>query len=95
MWANRGKDSVEVDLKSDDGQAWLETLLAGADVFIQNLAPAAAERAGLLAHQVRDRHPHLIACGVSGYGLDGPRTDDKAYDLAIQAEGGAICADRH
>ena len=90
VWANRGKDSVGLDLKTDEGQATLERYLAEADVFIQNLAPAAAERAGLLAHQVHERHPHLIACGISGYGLHGPRTDDKAYDLAIQAEAGAI-----
>lgn len=90
VWGNRGKDSLEIDLKADDGRVLLEELLAGADVFIQNLAPGAAERVGLLADQVRERHPHLIACGVSGYGLDGPRTDDKAYDLAIQAEAGAI-----
>lgn len=90
VWGNRGKDSLELDLKTDDGQALLEELLAGADVFIQNLAPGAAERAGLLADQVRSRHPHLVACGVSGYGLGGPRAGDKAYDLAIQAEAGAI-----
>ena len=90
VWANRGKDSVELDLKTDEGQATLERYLAGADVFIQNLAPAAAERAGLLAHQVHERHSHLISCGVSGYELGGPRTGDKAYDLAIQAEAGAI-----
>lgn len=90
VWANRGKDSLELDLKDPDDRATFETLAAGADVVISNLAPAGAERAGLLAHQLRDRHPSLIACGISGYGLDGPRTDDKAYDLAIQAEAGAI-----
>lgn len=90
VWANRGKDSLELDLKDPDDRARFEGLLAGADVFVENLAPAGAERAGLLAHQVRQRHPSIVACGISGYGLDGPRTDDKAYDLAIQAEAGAI-----
>jgi crotonobetainyl-CoA:carnitine CoA-transferase CaiB-like acyl-CoA transferase len=90
VWGNRGKDSLELDLKDPDDRARFDVLLAGADVFVQNLAPAGAQRAGLLAHQVRDRHPSIIACGVSGYGLGGPRTDDKAYDLAIQAEAGAI-----
>ena len=90
VWGNRGKDSLELDLKDPDDRATFDTLLRGADVFIQNLAPAGAERAGLLAHQVRERHPSIIACGISGYGLGGPRTDDKAYDLAIQAEAGAI-----
>ena len=90
VWGNRGKDSLELDLKDPADRATFDSLLAGADVFIQNLAPAGAERAGLLAHQVRERHPSIIACGISGYGLGGPRTDDKAYDLAIQAEAGAI-----
>lgn len=90
VWGNRGKDSVELDLKDPGDRATFDALLAGADVFIQNLAPAGAERAGLLAHQVRERHPSIVACGISGYGLGGPRTDDKAYDLAIQAEAGAI-----
>lgn len=90
VWANRGKDSFVLDLKSDEDRATFDRLLAGADVFIQNLAPGAAERAGLLPQQVRDRHPSIVACGISGYGLGGPRTDDKAYDLAIQAEAGAM-----
>ncbi len=90
VWGNRGKDSLELDLKDPDDRATFDVLVGGADVFIQNLAPGGAERAGLLAHQVRERHPSIIACGISGYGLGGPRTDDKAYDLAIQAEAGAI-----
>lgn len=90
VWANRGKDSLVLDLKSDAGRSTLEALIAGADVFVQNLSPGAARRAGLLAHQLVERHPSLIACDVSGYGLGGPRSDDKAYDLAIQAEAGAV-----
>ena len=90
VWANRGKQSVELDLKDPGDRATFDRLVAGADVFVQNLSPAAARRAGLLADQLRDRLPGLIACDVSGYGLGGPRTDDKAYDLAVQAEGGAV-----
>lgn len=90
VWANRGKDSLVLDLKSDGGRERLDALVAGADVFVQNLSAGAAERAGLLAHQLVERHPSLIACDISGYGLDGPRTGDKAYDLAIQSEAGAV-----
>ena len=90
VWANRGKDSLAVDLKDPAQRDLLERLIAGADVFIQNLSPAAAGRAGLLASQLHERYPHLVACDISGYGLDGPRTDDKAYDLAIQSESGAV-----
>jgi itaconate CoA-transferase len=90
VWANRGKQSIALDLKDHEGRALFDMLVAGADVFVQNLSPAAAERAGVLARQLHDAHPRLIACDVSGYGLGGPRTDDKAYDLAIQAEAGAF-----
>ncbi len=90
VWANRGKQSIELDLKEPDDRARFDRLVAGADVFVQNLSPAAARRAGILADQLRDRLPGLVACDISGYGLGGPRTDDKAYDLAVQAEGGAV-----
>ena len=90
VWANRGKQSIELDLKDSSDRAVFDRLVAGADVFVQNLSPAAARRAGVLADQLRARVPTLIACDVSGYGLGGPRTDDKAYDLAVQAEGGAV-----
>ena len=90
VWANRGKQSIELDIKDPADRATFDQLIAGADVFIQNLSPSAAGRMGVLADQLREKHPNLIACDVSGYGLGGPRTDDKAYDLAIQAEGGAI-----
>ena len=90
VWANRGKQSIELDVKDPADRTTFDQLVAGADVFIQNLSPSAAGRMGVLADQLREKHPNLIACDVSGYGLGGPRTDDKAYDLAIQAEGGAI-----
>ncbi|MXW97999.1 MAG: CoA transferase [Acidimicrobiaceae bacterium] len=90
VWANRGKQSIELDLKDPEDRARFDRLVAGADVFVQNLSPAAARRAGILADQLRADLPGLIACDISGYGLGGPRTDDKAYDLAVQAEGGAV-----
>lgn len=90
VWANRGKESLVLDLKDAEDRALLGRLIAGADVFIQNLSPAAADRLEVLADQLRVDNPSLIACDISGYGAGGPRTDDKAYDLAIQAEGGAI-----
>ena len=90
VWANRGKQSVVLDLKTESGRDRLDALIAGADVFVQNLSSGAAERAGLLAHQLLDRHPTMVACDISGYGLDGPRADDKAYDLAVQSEAGAV-----
>ena len=90
VWLNRGKESVELDVKSADGQAALAALLARADVFVQNLAPGAAERLGLGADELRARHPRLICCSVSGYGPEGPYAHKKAYDLLVQCEAGLL-----
>lgn len=90
VWANRAKQSIELNLKDPADKVIFDELVAGTDVFIQNLSPAAAGRLGVQADQLRENRPELIACDISGYGTGGPRTDDKAYDLAIQAEGGAI-----
>jgi len=90
VWLNRGKESVVLDVKSRDGQAVLAALLARADVFVQNLAPGAAERLGLGAERLCARHPRLICCSVSGYGPDGPYRHKKAYDLLVQCEAGLL-----
>ncbi len=90
VWLNRGKESIELDVKSERGQQVLAALLARADVFVQNLAPGAAGRLGLSADVLRGRHPRLICCSVSGYGPDGPQTHKKAYDLLVQCEAGLL-----
>ncbi len=88
VWLNRGKESVRFDLKDAADQALLHRMLARADVFIQNLAPGAAARAGFGSDALRARHPRLVTCDISGYGEDGPYRDMKAYDLLVQAESG-------
>jgi itaconate CoA-transferase len=90
VWLNRGKESIELDLKTTDGAAVLAALLARADVFVHNLAPGAAERLGLAASELRGRHPRLITCAISGYGSDGPYHRKKAYDLLVQCEAGLL-----
>ncbi len=90
VWLNRGKESIELDVKSARGQQVLAALLARADVFVQNLAPGAADRLGLSADSLRTRHPRLICCSVSGYGPDGPYRGKKAYDLLVQCEAGLL-----
>lgn len=90
VWANRGKQSITVDMNNPDQLATLDALIAGADVFLHNLSPEAAARRGLSADSLHERFPSLIACEISGYGSGGPRSDDKAYDLAIQAEAGVF-----
>ena len=90
VWLNRGKESLELDVKDPGDLAVLTALLARADVFVQNLAPGAAGRLGLGADGLRERHPALITCSVSGYGDQGPYRSKKAYDLLVQCEAGLL-----
>jgi len=90
VWLNRSKESLTLDLKHDLAREVLARLLAKADVFIENLAPGAAVRAGLDPAALHERHPRLIACSVSGYGSSGPYATKKAYDLLVQSEVGLL-----
>jgi itaconate CoA-transferase len=90
VWLNRGKESVALDVKGAEGAEVLAALLAGADVFLQNLGPGAAGRLGLAADDLLARHPRLICGTVSGYGADGPYAGKKAYDLLVQCETGVL-----
>lgn len=88
VWINRGKESLVANIKRPEDAALLRRIVAKADVFIQNLAPGAAERAGFGSAELRRRHPRLITCDISGYDESGPYRDMKAYDLLIQCEAG-------
>ena len=90
VWLNRGKESVSLDLRQAADMALLRRMLAAADVFIQNLAPGAAERLGLGWDALRAENPRLIHVSVSGYGTEGPYRDQKAYDMLIQGESGLL-----
>jgi itaconate CoA-transferase len=90
VWLNRGKESIELDVKDDGDRAVLSALISRADVFVQNLAPGAADRLGLGGDVLRERHPALITCSVSGYGAEGPYRRKKAYDLLVQCEAGLL-----
>ena len=90
VWLNRGKESIALDVKKPEDLAVIEAMAAEADVFIQNLAPGAAERLGLGAKRLTETYPRLVYCSVSGYGEDGPYRDHKAYDLLVQGESGLL-----
>ena len=90
VWLNRGKESIELDVKDDGDHAVLTALVSRADVFVQNLAPGAADRLGLDGDVLREHHPALITCSVSGYGTEGPYQHKKAYDLLVQCETGLL-----
>jgi itaconate CoA-transferase len=90
-WANRGKESIVLDVKQSGDLDLLKRMVAKADVFIQNFAPGAAQRLGLGSKELLARHPRLIALDIVGYGQDTAYRDMRAYDMLIQAESG-ICA---
>jgi itaconate CoA-transferase len=90
VWANRSKESLTLDIKHARARELLARLVGRADVLVQNLAPGAAGRLGLSRQGLRADHPRLIICEISGFGLDGPCRDKKAYDLLVQAEAGLL-----
>lgn len=90
LWLNRGKESIEVDIKTPRGIEVLRALIDRADVVVQNLVPGALDRLGLGLDDMRRRNPRLVTCSVTGYGPDGPYRDRRAYDLLIQSEAGLV-----
>ena len=88
VWLNRGKESVIVDLTKPEDRRLLEPMRAKAEVFLQTLKPWSLAKLGDPIESLREKHPKLICCSISGYGDEGPYRDRKAYDLLIQAESG-------
>lgn len=83
--ANRNKLSVAADLGSAADRALLERLIAGADVVLENFKPGTLERRGLGAEAMLARHPQLVWCTITGFGLASARP---GYDFVVQAESG-------
>src|SRR5918998_404706 len=79
---NRGKRGIALDLSTERGVHLADRLLAGADVFLTNVRPAALDRLGLGPDGALERHPHLVYTLITGYGLDGPDAGRAAYDIA-------------
>ncbi len=95
VWLNRGKQSLVADIKAPEDAALLHRILARADVFIQNLAPGAADRAGFGSAALRQANPRLITMDISGYGDTPAYQAMKAYDLLVQAETGLASITGH
>ena len=85
---NRGKRSIGVNLKSDEGRDVLRRLLADADVLIQNFRPGALEKLGFGYGDVRKFNDRIVYVSISGFGQDGPRSGQRVYDNVIQAASG-------
>jgi itaconate CoA-transferase len=74
VWLNRGKQSLALDIKEPEDAALLKVILRKADVFVQNLAPGAAERAGFGAEALQRENSRLIVCEITGYVTGGPES---------------------
>jgi crotonobetainyl-CoA:carnitine CoA-transferase CaiB-like acyl-CoA transferase len=87
---NRGKRSIVVETRTEEGRSLVRRLVKGADVFLTNLRPGALSRMGLDPKTLRREDPGLVYASVSGYGLEGPERDRAAYDVgAFWARAGA------
>ena len=87
---NRGKKSVEIDIATAEGQATIKALAATSDIVLENFKVGTLERYGLGPDDLRAVKPDLIFCSITGFGKDGPRAQDVAYDFMIQAMGGLM-----
>lgn len=86
--ANRGKRSIELDLKDPDDHRTLLGLAGGADVFVHAMRPRAAERLGIGPESIAAANPRCVYAALQGFGSDGPYRDKAAYDDVIQAVSG-------
>ena len=91
---NRGKKSVVLDLKSEDGKAALRELCRTADVFVESFRPGVMKRLGFDADTVRTLNPRIVYASISAFGQDGPLRDVPAHDLAVQAMAGSLSLNR-
>lgn len=96
LCANRGKQSIAVDLKTPEGLAIVRELAAKADIVVENFRGGTAARLGVGWEQLSEANPGLIYCSISGYGQTGPDAQRPGYDFVVQAESGlmAITGDR-
>jgi CoA:oxalate CoA-transferase len=92
---NRGKQSVTLDLHTEDGRAIFLELTARADVVVENFSPGTMERFQLGYPALNAANPKIIVCSISGFGQTGPMAALPAYDIVAQALGGTISITGH
>ncbi len=85
---NRGKQSLRIDLKSEEGRKVIEDLISGTDIVLCNYRPGVMDKLGLGSEALRNRNPRLIYAAITGFGTEGPQRDLPAYDPVIQAQVG-------
>jgi len=87
---NHGKESIALDLKSNEDRIVFNDLIAQADVILENYRPGVMERLGFGWEDLHKRFPRLIYGAVSGFGHSGPDSQRPAYDMVVQARGGVM-----
>jgi formyl-CoA transferase len=87
---NRNKKSVTLDLKKPDGKQVLRRLVEWGDVLVENFRPGTLARLGMAYEEAHALNPRLIYCSISGFGQDGPRAKEPAYDQIVQGLSGAM-----
>ncbi len=87
---NRNKESLTLDLKQPTARPILESLLARADVLVENFRPGTMARLGLGYDILAETYPRLIYCSISGFGQTGPRREEPGYDAVMQGEAGLM-----
>ena len=87
---NRNKRSISVDLTAPEGREVVHDLLSNADVLVENFRTGVMEKFGFSYDNLRNTHPRLIYCSISGYGREGSQKSRAAYDPIVQAESGQM-----
>jgi crotonobetainyl-CoA:carnitine CoA-transferase CaiB-like acyl-CoA transferase len=87
---NRNKESVTLDLKSDDGRETLTRLVRHGDVLVENFRPGVLDRLGFSMERLHELNPRLVVLSISGFGHDGPEGGRPGYDQIAQGEGGLM-----
>lgn len=90
MCANRNKESITVDLKSDEGVDVLRRLVRHADVLLENFRPGVLDRLGFSVAALHELNPRLVILSITGFGHDGPEGGRAGYDQIAQGEGGLM-----
>ncbi len=88
--ANRNKESVTADLKSEEGKDLLTRLVKHSDVLIENFRPGVLDRLGFSTERLHELNPGLVICSITGFGHDGPEGGRAGYDQIAQGEGGLM-----
>lgn len=87
---NRNKESITLDLKSQDGKAVLTSLVEHADVLVENFRPGVLDRLGFTTERLHALNPRLVVLSISGFGHDGPEGGRAGYDQIAQGEAGLM-----